>query len=67
MFEHGYGYETDRGYDEEAHARDLHIVWCCESCGREHEEPPGYDVESCRSCGGRMYQAGESYLAEPRW
>jgi len=59
--------DDDYRYSEEAHARDLMIVWECDKCGETHENPPGFNEGGHCDCGGTFRQAGESYLSEPRW
>ena len=42
---------------------NLQIVWKCDRCGDEREEPPGCNEGGQCSCGGTFQQAGESYNA----
>ena len=50
-------YEYDDGLD------GLLIIWKCDQCGKEHEEPVGYNEGGRCMCGGRFVQTGESYPA----
>ena len=42
---------------------DLMIVWTCDKCGDEREEPPGCNEGGTCSCGGRWQESGETYPA----
>lgn len=59
--------EDDWRYSDEAHRRDLLIIWKCDKCGNEQKNPPGYNEGGQCYCGGTYQESGESYLAEPRW
>ena len=50
-------------YSEEAHERNLMIIWECDTCGRSHEQPPGTNENGpCDHCENGFYQqAGETY------
>ena len=56
----------DYRYSEDAHSRDLKIIWECDKCGDKREEPAGYNEGGNCHCGGTYQEAGESYLSEPR-
>lgn len=40
---------------------DLRIIWKCDYCGNEREEPPGYNEGGSCYCGGTFFMAGETY------
>jgi len=50
-------------YVREMEDRHLMIIWKCDKCGMEREEPPGYNEGGFCDCGGTFYKAGESYDA----
>jgi len=57
-----------RSYESrEDAARDpdlnLRIVWRCDKCGREREEPLHCNEGGQCPCGGRWQKVGESYNA----
>jgi hypothetical protein len=51
----------DYRYGEEAHARDLKIIWRCSGCGSEREDYPGFNEGGNCYCGGEWVESGESY------
>ena len=40
---------------------NLMIVWTCNRCGKEREDPPGYNEGGKCECGGEWQRTGESY------
>ena len=42
---------------------DLRIVWRCDCCGNEREEPPGCNEGGPCTCGGTYEESGQSYNA----
>lgn len=59
-------YYDDYRYSDEAHSRDLRVIWKCDKCGNEREDYPGYNEGGQCHCGGEYREAGESY-GERRW
>ena len=55
--------DYDYRYSEEAFEHDLKIIWKCDSCGIERQEPIGMNEGGLCSCGGNYCEAGESYIA----
>lgn len=42
---------------------NLMIIWTCNKCGDEREEPPNCNIGGRCECGGEWQQTGESYNA----
>ena len=40
---------------------NLRIIWTCNKCGAEREEPPHCNEGGSCPCGGFFFQTGESY------
>ena len=57
----GYDYEDDYRYSQEAHERDLKIIWQCNHYGNSREDYPGCNEGGQCMCGGEYFEAGESY------
>ena len=55
-----YDTREDAEMDEDL---NLMIVWSCNRCGDEREEPPHYNEGGQCECGGSWVQTGESYNA----
>lgn len=49
--------------NEERPPNDLRIIWECDKCGNQNEEPPGCNEGGPCHCGGNYYAVGESYDA----
>ncbi len=42
---------------------DLKIIWKCDICGDEREDPPDCNEGGQCQCGGQWMKSGESYPA----
>ena len=54
----GYGYEDDY---EDDRPEGFMIIWTCDKCGQQREEPEGYNEGGRHHCGGEWQKTGESY------
>ena len=54
--------------DEQESARwDVKVIWTCDKCGTERQEPEGYNEGGPCHCGGTFEETGHSNACEPRW
>ena len=54
----------DYRFSQDAHERDLQVIWECDSCHRQRTDYPGVNEGGQCDCGGSWHEAGDTYRGD---